>query len=136
MKDCKNRETYSGDEYEHENIKPAKTEFDGNIELSKWNTIQLEAHERWSYDDESKTQKLERMIALCHRCHTATHLGLADLRGLKHLALKHMQKVNNWDDKHLEQHNDEQTTLYRKRSNVNWNLNLDIITDSGYHLIK
>ena len=23
-KDCKNRETYSGDEYEHENIKPAK----------------------------------------------------------------------------------------------------------------
>ena len=40
----------------------------------------LEAHERWDYDNITKTQKLMRLIALCHKCHEVTHMGLAQIR--------------------------------------------------------
>ena len=36
----------------------------------------------------TKIQKLERIVALCHRCHTATHVGLACVKGLGQLAKK------------------------------------------------
>jgi hypothetical protein len=112
-KDCSINNTYSGDEYEDAVISPAKyEEFDGDTELNKWNTIRLEAHERWSYDNDTKVQKLERIIALCHRCHTATHMGLAGLRGLTELAIKHTKKVNSWSDTEWEKCNDEQSSLY------------------------
>ena len=134
--DCKNRAPYEGDEFEETQITPAADELNGTAELNRWNTVQLEAHERWSFDNESKTQKLERLVALCHRCHTATHLGLADLRGLKQLALKHMMKVNKWNEEQLKRHNEEQTSLWRERNNIKWNLNIDIITKSGYQVKK
>ena len=135
--DCSISTTYSGDDYEDVVISPPRfEEFDGVTELKKWNTIRLEAHERWSYDNDTKEQKLERIIALCHRCHTATHMGLAGLRGLTELAIKHIKKVNNWHDTEWKKHSDEQSTLYRQRSAVNWTLNLDIIKNSGFQLIK
>ena len=130
-KDCRVRKTYTGEEYEDEKITPPSDEFNAHDELSRWNTIQLEAHERWSFDYENQIQKLERIIALCHRCHTATHLGLADLRGLKQLAFKHMKKVNDWNDEQLRQHNEEQSAIWHKRNRIDWKLNIDIVTKSG-----
>ena len=35
----------------------------------------LEAHERWRYDDGKRLQKLETVIAVCHRCHEVIHIG-------------------------------------------------------------
>ena len=135
--DCRIRKPYTGDDYEDNvQITPPSSEFKADVELNKWNTIQLEAHERWSYDYESKTQKLERVIALCHRCHSATHLGLADIRGVKQLALKHMKKVNKWADEQLLQHLEEQSKRYRERSIVKWHLNIDIVTNSGFQVIR
>ncbi|MFQ7076978.1 MAG: hypothetical protein ACLRSW_03075 [Christensenellaceae bacterium] len=35
----------------------------------------LEAHERWSYDDKKKLQKLETVAAVCRRCHEVIHIA-------------------------------------------------------------
>lgn len=133
--DCRFRKSYTGDDYATDKIFPS-SEFKAEVELNKWNTIQMEAHERWSYDYESKAQKLERIIALCHRCHSATHLGFAGLRGVHILAMRHMKQVNGWDDKQLHAHCNEQQEVWRKRNQVQWTLHIDIITNSGFQVVR
>lgn len=42
---------------------------------------QIEAHERWYYDEDNKIQKLVRLVALCKKCHLTTHMGFAQIIG-------------------------------------------------------
>ena len=86
--DCKTKENYPSEYYENGEILSHSSEFKPDVELRKWNRIQLEAHERWSYDEINNMQKIERIVALCHRCHSATHMGLASLRGVDVFAKK------------------------------------------------
>lgn len=104
--------------------------------VEEWNTARLEAHERWSYDEESKVQKLERVIALCHRCHTVTHYGLAGIKQLHKYAEKHLGKVNGWSDEKIKEHCQEQWNLWEKRSKVEWILDVSLITKSGFDVVK
>lgn len=112
----------------------SNNKFNKNEELKKWNTIQLEAHERWSYDDINNIQKLERIIALCHRCHSVTHYGLTGLRGLSNQADKHLMKVNNWNEEQVLNHHKEQKNIWIERNKIKWNIDLSIITNSGIKL--
>jgi hypothetical protein len=34
----------------------------------------IEVHERWSYNLDTRIQKLERFVALCQQCHKVTHI--------------------------------------------------------------
>jgi hypothetical protein len=131
---CKYRGIYPNEDFERNEITTYNTNFNPDIELRKWNRVQLEAHERWSYDVDNKIQKLERIVALCHRCHSATHMGLAGLRGVHIYAKSHINKVNEWNEEEYDKHLICQNLLYRKRSSIEWKLNLDIITNSGYKL--
>ena len=54
----------------------------------------LEAHERWSYDEKNKMQKLEDVIAVCHSCHSVIHIGRTQLLGDEEKAVAHFCKVN------------------------------------------
>ena len=54
----------------------------------------LEAHERWSYDEEKGVQKLEDVLAVCHACHAVIHIGRTQLIGEEEKAIKHFMKVN------------------------------------------
>ena len=54
----------------------------------------LEAHERWSYDIATKTQKLEDVVALCPACHSVVHIGRTQLKGDARAAEEHFMKVN------------------------------------------
>ena len=54
----------------------------------------LEAHERWRYDDGKRLQKLETVIAVCHRCHEVIHIGRTQLMGRECEAEAWFQKVN------------------------------------------
>ncbi|MBE5742066.1 MAG: HNH endonuclease [Clostridiales bacterium] len=54
----------------------------------------LEAHERWSYDEERAIQKLEDVIAVCHACHSVIHIGRTQLLGEEEKAEKHFCYVN------------------------------------------
>jgi len=54
----------------------------------------LEAHERWSYNEETATQKLEDIISICHDCHSVIHIGRTQLKGDIIRAENHFIKVN------------------------------------------
>lgn len=54
----------------------------------------LEAHERWSYDEERGIQKLEDVIAVCPLCHAVIHIGRTQLKGDERAACAHYMKVN------------------------------------------
>lgn len=54
----------------------------------------LEAHEVWSYDEKTQTQKLEDVIAICHSCHEVIHIGRTQLMGREREAEEHYMKVN------------------------------------------
>ena len=53
----------------------------------------VECHEIWHYDDESLTQTLKGLIALCPSCHETKHIGLAGLRGRVEIAKVHLGLV-------------------------------------------
>lgn len=58
-------------------------------------TDRLEAHEKWSYNEKSQTQKLEDIVAVCSDCHSVIHIGRTQLKGDEERAEKHYMKVNN-----------------------------------------
>lgn len=140
---CKNRIEYEDDDLDKNSDEEindyllelkSNKEFNKNEELKKWNTIQLEAHERWSYDDKTNIQKLERIIALCHRCHSVTHYGLTGLRELSNQADKHLMKVNRWNKEQVLNHHKEQKNIWIERNKIKWDIDLSIITNSGIKL--
>lgn len=54
----------------------------------------LEAHEKWSYDEKTATQKLEDVIAVCHTCHSVIHIGRTQLLGEEDKAIAQFMRVN------------------------------------------
>lgn len=58
-------------------------------------SARLEAHERWSYDEERCVQKLETVVAVCKSCHEVMHIGRTSLLGNERQASEHFMKVNN-----------------------------------------
>ena len=54
----------------------------------------LEAHEKWSYDEERALQKLEDVIALCRSCHEVKHISRTYAMGRGVDAMKHFMRVN------------------------------------------
>lgn len=98
-----------------------------NRDVRRW----LEAHERWVYDDAARTQYLKRLICLCTDCHTVTHYGYAQVRGLESKAFAHLVKVTTMDGVAARRHIDAAFALWHRRSQVTWKLDLSILTDAG-----
>lgn len=90
----------------------------------------LEAHERWSYNEETKIQKLERIIALCKLCHKSVHYKYSIKIN------EHLKKIKNINDEELKKHIKEAKELRNKRNNIEWILDLSIITNSGFEIKK
>ena len=57
-------------------------------------TQRLEAHERWSYDEDKEVQKLEDVVAVCHACNSVPHIGRTQLMGQEDMAIRHFMRVN------------------------------------------
>ncbi|MEU0689844.1 DUF5710 domain-containing protein [Streptomyces uncialis] len=94
----------------------------------------LEAHERWMYDDAAHIQYLKRLICLCTDCHTVTHYGYAQVRGLESKAFAHLTKVTGMDGPSARRHIDAAFALWQRRSAITWKLDLSILTDAGVTL--
>jgi hypothetical protein len=94
----------------------------------------LEAHERWVYDDTARVQRLKRLICLCTDCHTVTHYGYAQVRGLESKAFAHLVKVTGMSRAEARRHIDMAFTLWDLRSATTWTLDLSILTDAGITL--
>jgi Domain of unknown function (DUF5710) len=87
----------------------------------------LEVHERWLYQEPTAVQVLRRLICLCTDCHTATHMGLAGLRGIAEGAKAHLAVVNKWTVDQVEEHVRAAFELFTKRSRTDWRLDLRIL---------
>lgn len=95
----------------------------------------LEAHERWEYQDETRAQILRRLVCLCTPCHTATHFGLAQLKGKGAEAKTHLRAVTGMSDEGAEAHIRAAFSLWEARSRESWSLDLSILLSAGVRLI-
>lgn len=91
----------------------------------------LEVHERWSYDDAARVQSLRRLICLCTDCHTATHFGLATIRGLDGPARRHLTRVTGLTAEDVELLVEGAFELWAQRSRFAWALDLSLLTGAG-----
>ena len=96
----------------------------------------LEAHERWDYDAARRVQRLARLVALCRPCHEATHMGLAELRGRADAAKGHLRRVAGLSAAEAAAHVDNAFRVWAQRSQVAWELDLSVITDSGVRIVR
>ncbi|MFC8173796.1 DUF5710 domain-containing protein [Streptomyces sp. NPDC057325] len=94
----------------------------------------LEAHERWTFDEAARVQTLRRLICLCTDCHTVTHFGLAQVRGLQDRALAHLRKVTGMDEARAREHVEIAFEVWDHRSRHDWELDLGILTGAGVTL--
>ena len=91
----------------------------------------LEVHERWDFNEDTQTQKLVRLVALCNICHLATHMGYAGVVGMGKEAKEHLKKIRNFTDEEFKSHHLEASTIYQKRSKMTWKLDLSFFEGSG-----
>ncbi|QFU90931.1 DUF5710 domain-containing protein [Amycolatopsis sp. YIM 10] len=101
-------------------------------EVRRW----LEAHERWSFDWSARVQKLVRLICLCTDCHQATHYGLAQVRGQDAAAFEHLRAVTGWSEQDTQAHIEGAFEVWAQRSQVDWHLDLSMLTGAGIALAK
>jgi len=107
-----------------------------NIDTRNPNAPRLEAHERWDYNEETATQKLVRLVALCHECHQSTHMGLANVRGKGREARLHLEKVMGFTEEESARHIEGAFKLWRKRNLTEWRLDLSLITSNNIRLAR
>jgi hypothetical protein len=96
--------------------------------------VRLEAHERFTYDAPAGVQRLMRLLCLCEWCHTATHMGMAGVRGVQDLAFGHLMAVTGMTEEQAEEHVDEAFARWTQRSRIAWHVDLSMITAAGLRL--
>jgi len=96
----------------------------------------LEAHERWQFDTAGRRQILRRLVCLCTDCHSATHFGLAQLRGEDGQAVAHLRAVTGMSRHGAEQHVSAAFAVWEQRSGITWDLDLSMLTAAGIALAR
>lgn len=105
--------------------KDARERAHGRCMICGRSTSRLEAHEKWSYDIPSATQKLEDVIAVCPDCHAAIHIGRTQLKGDAVRAEDHYMKVNGCTYAEMRKDMGEANALHAERNKVSeWKLDL------------
>lgn len=90
---------------------------------------EVECHEVWVYDDNTRVQKLLGLISLCPRCHEVKHFGRTSAIGKQAEAFEHLEKVNGWDHKECAKHAGDAMLEWLDRSKYKWKLDLSILRD-------
>ena len=96
----------------------------------------LEAHERWSYDNKKRVQKLMRLIALCRSCHESTHMGLAEVKNRDIIAKKHLELVRGMTEEEVNHHVSEAFAKWEERNKYTWDLDISIVLNAGIEIKK
>ena len=88
----------------------------------------VECYEIFEYNENTKIQKLVRLVALCPACHQVKHFGKAQMDGKEDEALTHLCKVNGWTRSYGRKYINEQMDIYYQRSEIEWQLDLSYLT--------
>jgi hypothetical protein len=91
-----------------------------------------ECHEVWEYDEAQHTQRLERMVALCDRCHQVAHIDRAGEPAAAHAALEHLAVVNGCGVDEAQRHRATAFRRWRERSRHGWSLDLEALRKYGF----
>ena|ERR1035437_82784 len=89
----------------------------------------LDCHEVWSFNDITHVQKLEKIIALCEKCHEVKHIGLAQVKGNFDRAKKHFMKINNITDILADRLINEVFNIWAARSQHDWQIDISILEE-------
>lgn len=90
----------------------------------------LEAHEKWSYDDELALQKLEDVVALCAACHAVKHVSRSYLVGKGEEVEAQFMKVNGVSQMEYHEALGAANESYRKRNGVEgWTTDVSWLKD-------
>lgn len=84
----------------------------------------VECHEKWTYDMDTKIQRLECLVALCTICHKTQHWGYALIHGMEKDVRKRILTLNGWKDEDLNKYLNEVFDVFEERSKVNWTLDM------------
>ena len=87
----------------------------------------VECHERWLYNEHTKTQVLVGLIALCPSCHEVKHIGRTMSIGKGSLALAHLMEVNGWDADEAALYIEDAFEVWERRSAEDWTLDISWI---------
>ena len=81
-------------------------------------TDDLDAHEVWDFDIETKTQSLKDIIAICSRCHGVKHIRNSQRLGFGENAKKHFMKVNNCSELEFATHLAKSQIEFEERNKI------------------
>jgi hypothetical protein len=98
--------------------------------------VRMEAHERWLFDAATRAQRLRRLVCFCSDCHTVTHFGLAQIRGVAGQALTHLCQVTGMSAAEANLHLESAFALWGQRSEVLWELDMSILTAAGVTVVR
>lgn len=95
----------------------------------------LEAHEKWSYDEERRLQKLEDVLALCHACHEVKHISRTQLMGRGAQAMTHFMQINGCTQAEFHQALGEANEKYLQRNKIEgWTTDVSWLAGLGVRL--
>lgn len=84
----------------------------------------VECHEIWNYDEDTKTQNLVGLIALCPSCHEVKHMGRTMAVGKGEKGIAHLMKVNGWSREDAHHYIEAAFETWSRRSCESWTLDL------------
>lgn len=84
----------------------------------------VECHEKWEYDDITKTQSLVGLIALCRDCHQVKHIGFAAVSGRLDKAINHFVKINQISKEQALECIENCFYIWEIRSQSSWSLDV------------
>jgi 5-methylcytosine-specific restriction endonuclease McrA len=89
----------------------------------------VECHEAWHYDDATKVQRLERLVALCPACHEVKHPGLASKRGHLPAVIQRLAVVNGWSEDDAAVYLEAVFEQWAARSRHQWRLDISVLAE-------
>ena len=96
-------------------------------EICGFETDELDAHEVWDFDIETKTQTLKDIIAICSKCHGVKHIRNSQRLGFGENAKRHFMKVNNCSEMEFAAHLVKAQMDFEERNKVyRWKRKADL----------
>jgi 5-methylcytosine-specific restriction endonuclease McrA len=87
----------------------------------------VECHEVWAYDDATKVQRLDRLVALCPACHEVKHAGLASKRGRSEAVVQRLADINGWEAADALLYLEAVFEQWAARSRHQWTLDISVL---------
>ena len=89
----------------------------------------VECHEKWTFNHNTKIQKLVGLFVLCNECHQVKHIGRAYTIGKGIAAEAHLRVVNKWTKEEASEYITKCFEIWEDRSKITWTLDLSYLKE-------